>query len=257
MLCLTRPDQKLVALFLPEYNKATGGTYEVKDWPDQSDIEAIALDQSGSRLAIEHTLIQPFVGEKDDAQPFLAAFSRLEQDRALRVPEYDIAVWVPIGSIPKGVKWDYVGVKVREWLLVNKETLPVRRSQQQIPGLPFDLIIVADKIELPGHPGSLSLGRYGMPNTFAEVVRKALCTKLPKLISTQAEKRILLLEKDNLPHGYVEIALSIESMEAEFPDLRHIDQIYVVNTVAWETENVLFFYAVWPGGVGLRFRVNC
>ena len=154
------------------------------------------------------------------------------------------------------MKWDDVGVKVREWLLVNKETLPVDRSQHQIPGLPFDLTIFADKMELPGHPGTLSLGRCEMPNTFAEVVRKALRTKLPKLISTQVEKRILLLEKDNLPHGYGEIAQSIESMEAEFPDLRHIDQIWVVNTVAWETENSLFFYAVWPGGVGLRFRVT-
>lgn len=95
-----------------------------------------------------------------------------------------------------------------------------------------------------------------MPEDFQSVVRKALEDKLPKLAGTHADKRILLLEKDNLPRDYTEFAKVIESLKGEFPDLAKIDEVWVVNTVGWANEGCLFFYRVWPGGVTAKFRVN-
>jgi len=97
--------------------------------------------------------------------------------------------------------------------------------------------------------------RSHMPETLAGVLRKALHDKLSKLLHTPAESRILLLEKDNLPRGYVEIAQTIESLQPEFRDLSKVDAIWVVNTVAWELEGVVWFLKIWPGGVTARFRV--
>jgi hypothetical protein len=108
-----------------------------------------------------------------------------------------------------------------------------------------------------GYPeGRVCVSRSDMPEDFQSVVRKALEDKLPKLAGTHADKRILLLEKDNLPRDYTEFAKVIESLKGEFPDLAKIDEVWVVNTVGWANEGCLFFYRVWPGGVTAKFRVN-
>jgi hypothetical protein len=56
---------------------------------------------------------------------------------------------------------------------------------------------------------------------------------------------VLLLEKDSPPHGCYEIAKEIERAASDFADLKRIDEIWVANTVAWETEGDCSF-VVWP-----------
>jgi hypothetical protein len=108
------------------------------------------------------------------------------------------------------------------------------------------LPITIDKDHLPGNKGKVFVGRYDMPDSLTEVIKQALAKKLGKLIAANAQNRILLIEKDSPPHGYSEIAKVIEDLSANFTDLTRIDQIWVVDTVAWESENYTSFTPVWP-----------
>lgn len=70
----------------------SGRTYKLKERPDVTErkekaIEAIAASEDGRTLAIEHTYVQPFVGERADAVPFQTIFEQLHSDsRALATP---------------------------------------------------------------------------------------------------------------------------------------------------------------------------
>src|SRR5947209_789235 len=101
-------DRKIVSLFLNEYHRLTGSTFKVDTWLDdikgresEKKVEAVALDESGQRLAIEHTRLQPFVDEKEDAHHFHAAFGSLADDESLRLPNYMVTLSLSIGAIPK------------------------------------------------------------------------------------------------------------------------------------------------------------
>ena len=106
-----RRDRRLVNMFLSKY-----GDYATRDYPEDRDrnkraVEVIAEDQNGNSVAIEHTLIQPFIGERDDAQPFSKILEPLDQDNSLAVPGYLITISLPVGAIPRGVNWKEVGTE--------------------------------------------------------------------------------------------------------------------------------------------------
>src|ERR1043165_356573 len=149
-----RRDQILVTMFLDEYNKNNGVVFEVKQWPEQIErnkpaVEAIAVNESGELLAIEHTLLQGFVGEKEDSNRFLKVVGSLENDSSLRLPNYMIDITMRVGAIPKGVNWSAVGTALAEWLKANVRALPLGMSSAVIPNLPMELEIGIHKMELP------------------------------------------------------------------------------------------------------------
>jgi len=254
-----RRDQELVALFLRGYNEKSGSDYRVRSWADEAErqkpaVEAVCEDTAGRLLAIEHTLVQPFWGEKEDTQPFRVVFVPLERDVSLRLPDYDIELWPSVGSIPKGINWAEVGERVKSWFRENRAVFPEGGSTHPVPGLSFQLDVYVQKTRQDD--GFVFVGRSNMPDTLDRVLEKALADKLPKLVAASVNRRILLLEKDGPSRGYVEIGRLIEGYESRFPNLSNVDEIWIVNTVAWESEGALFYYKIWPGGVTLRFRVK-
>jgi hypothetical protein len=254
-------DKLLIGEFLRGYNEHFGTTFQVTELPDHLErqkeaIDAVAKDASGRALAVEHTLIQPFLGEKADAQPLLSVFAPLESDTSLRVAGQAIDVSVPVAAIPKGLDWKAVGARVVVWFRDIRQTLPHGESVHRVPGVGFELTLRIAKDESPYPERRVYVMRSDMPEDFQSVIRKALDDKLSKLAATQADKRILLLEKDNTPRGYTEIGKAIESLRDEFTHLSKVDEIWVANTVAWASESCLFFYRVAPSGVTAKFRLD-
>ena len=73
---MAKRDIELVELFVTHLNTRSESDYRVTALPEVSErtrkaVEAIATDSKGNTIAFEHTLIQPFIGDKQDAQPFL------------------------------------------------------------------------------------------------------------------------------------------------------------------------------------------
>lgn len=217
----------------------------------------MAVGASGHRLAVEHTLIQPFEGQKSDDLPFLKGFERLELDDSLRVPDRLIEVIPPAFAIPKGHNREAVGQRVYDWFQAARLTFADGESEHTIPNLPFELRVVVQTMDIAGTEGVVSVSRL-LPKDrpFIDVLRTALEKKLPKLVATAADKHILLLEDASSAIGFRQVIEGIESCEKEFPELSEVDEIWVVKTAVWKTAGDVWFCHVWPGGVLERFRIQ-
>src|SRR5271163_1715139 len=124
-----RDDIELVKMFLSQFKDGEGKSFTLKARPDVEErkakaVEAIAAADNGCTLAIEHTYIQPFEGQKADDVPFLAVFEQFRKDPSLRLPSRFVDILVPAFAIQKGVDWDHVARKVRQWFVDTASTFP-------------------------------------------------------------------------------------------------------------------------------------
>src|SRR4051794_22051074 len=92
------PEDVFIESFLSAYEDLSWADAD-KDWVDRrvdGGIEMLATRKSdGKTLAIEHTLIQPFVGDIGDFKLFERAFLNIEDDKSLIVPDRWLQVFVP------------------------------------------------------------------------------------------------------------------------------------------------------------------
>jgi len=262
-LAFERDDIELVKLFLSKYKNADGNSYTLEKRPEiverkEKAVEAIAVDKNAHHLAIEHTLIQPFEGKMSDDIPFLTVFEQLRTDPSLRVPNRFIDVLVPAFSIPKGIEWKDVAQKVREWFLSARNTFPAEgETWHKIPNLSFELKVLVQTMELRETRGTLVVGRLLPPGEpFEKVLLKALTNKVPKLVAAPADKHILLFEDDGTAIGFTKITKGIDDSVDDFPDLKKVDGVWVVHTMAWKSSGDVHFCHVWPGGVKERFWIK-
>lgn len=221
------------------------------DWVEEKKdgaVEVIATLPCGSQLALEHTLIQPFVGEKFDSEVFMRAFGRIDKNPALMLSERYLEVVIPVNAIPRGYNWDEVGQDLLEWLLANHTAAPQEGESSHVvlaavssKNGPLALRITLCTMHLPEMAGSCRIVRDKMPADLETVVEKALQTKIPKLVATATHKRILLLERDQIAFGNNEIYRQIVKHAPAFPDLARIDEIWIANTAGLASEQVTYF----------------
>jgi len=252
----------LVDLFLRGYRDREGSSYRVTERPDRVErdrpaIDCIAVNEGNERLAIEHTLVEPFEGQKTDDQGFLAVFERLHHSPELTVPNLLINILVPVGVVPKGVNWKHAGERVVQWFRDTRSKIPAGESDHRIPGLEFDLTVHIEVMEIPDSPGVLVVGRL-LPKAkpFSEVLRAALAAKLLKLVSTLANSHILLLEDASMILGPTIFSREIDAARADFRELDQVDSVWLAHTPVWESEKIVWFLRVWPNGVGDRFEIH-
>jgi len=223
----------------------------VLDWVEEKQdgaVEVIATSADGRQLALEHTLIQPFVGEKFDSEVFIRAFGRIEKNPALVLPERNLDVIIPVNAIPKGYNWDDVGQDLLTWLLTNHTAAPREgEASFTIPvgskakAGPLPLSITLRTMHLPGMAGSCLIARHKMPGDLNSIVEKALRTKIPKLVGAVANKRILLLERDQIGLGDSEVYCKLVMLAPNFPDLARVDEIWIANTSILASEGWAYF----------------
>lgn len=91
-----RRDRQLVVEFVQAYNFVHETAFSIESWPEDEHrntpaVEAIARD--GNRfMAIEHTLAQPFIGERKDSAIFRRVIVPIETDESLLVRGFDVTV---------------------------------------------------------------------------------------------------------------------------------------------------------------------
>jgi len=128
-----RRDKQLVLEFVQAYNCAYGSSFSIESWPEDEcrntpAVEAIAR-QGNQRMAIEHTLAQPFVDEREDSAIFRRVMAPIETDESLLLEGYDVTVTINVGGIPKGVDWGTALGLIREWLSRELPSLPDGRTR--------------------------------------------------------------------------------------------------------------------------------
>ncbi|MFZ0640100.1 MAG: hypothetical protein WAN33_11750 [Candidatus Acidiferrales bacterium] len=211
-------------------------------------------ESDGRTLAIEHTIIQPFAGEKQDLACFQKAFLQIEQDDSLKLPCCRITVFVPVGILEnRKTSRDAIVQSMHRWIRENIATFGWGSANRQCPivskvgELLFETTLTVKMRHLPPNsPGSFFIRRQSIEDdTLANTVEKALREKLPKLVNTKADKRIFLIERQHmnlLPRFILE---KIEERRDSFPSLMHIDEIWIVETP---------FYGTTFGGDWLYFE---
>jgi hypothetical protein len=255
-------DQQLVLHFLSAFNRHHGTSFRVVRRPDEENrqtpaVEAVAADHDWTTVAFEHTLIEPFEGEKDDSNRFMRVFGPLEGNSALMKAGCNINLGVKVGAIPNGVKWDALSIQVREHLVRVIPSLVEGRRVENIPAVDFPLVIEVDVDRHgPDETDHVWVSRMLPTDSLTAIVRRALDRKLRKLVAEPATRHVLLLEKADFVHGHSKIRVAIDSMAHDFPELERVDEIWLVITGSWETENVLFFAELCPNVMDRRLMLD-
>jgi hypothetical protein len=243
--------------------------YEGGDWtgaqlakPDAIDrtkpaVDKLAIRNDGRTLAIEHTIIEPFVGEKEDFAFFEAALLAIEADQSLAVPGRFIQVFVPVGALKGQSKTvrDEIAKSIHDWINSNRLAIAEGRSQAQckIPAVgcspSFEITLTVKAVRLKSasglERGSLHVRRQQIENNLCAVIEKALRRKLPKLVNAKADKRILVLERQHMNLLPEMILEEIEKLRSSFSDLARVDEIWILETP---------FYGTSFGGTYFRFE---
>ena len=255
-------DQQLVLHFLSAFNQHHGTSFRVVRRPDEEKrqtpaVEAVAADDDGTTLAFEHTLIEPFEGEKNDSNRFMRVFGSLEGNADLMKPGYNINLGVRVGAIPNGVNWDAASLQVREHLAKVIPSYGEGHSIEEIPGLGWSLAV---EVGIDRHGADeddhVWISRILPADSLTAIVRRALERKLKKLIAEPAARHVLLLEKADFVHAHSKIRVAIDEMWDDFPELSRVDEIWLVITGSWESENTLFFAELWPNLMDRRLMLD-
>src|SRR5260370_9209806 len=133
----SRREDIFIGLFLSAYeNRSWADALHVQ--PDKIERTKPAVDwlakrkSDGKTLAIEHTIIEPFVGEKADFASFKTAFLAIEGDTSLPVAGRYIRVFVPVGALQyhrKKLARDAIIQSVHRRIKSNRLLLPDRTSK--------------------------------------------------------------------------------------------------------------------------------
>lgn len=241
-------DKDVIRHWVRLYNRLTGSSFQVKDWPDRDsskkNIDAMCCDNAGRTLAIEHTLIEPFEGERADKARFMKTLAPLQHHPSLLQPGYGFTVSSLVNSIPK--RGDVTKELLRQ-LPGVLPTLPEGRNSVVVSAGDWTLELRVDKVRIsPDGPGKFFTGRVDPGDPGAELIVSAFRKKAEKLSASAGDIKILLLEKDAS-------AGTIEGQFEQLPDepgirsfLARVDEIWRVNTVALESENVISANQIWP-----------
>jgi hypothetical protein len=106
-----RSEDKLLELFLSVYeDRGWAGDLSRVEYPERvkdGAVEVIARQlATGRTLAIEHTIIEPFIGEKKDFHENFQELARqLRADDSLMEPGVALYIDARVEVLPKGVPW--------------------------------------------------------------------------------------------------------------------------------------------------------
>lgn len=238
-----REEDALLLLFLSAYEDRTwGGELSTVEYPERvrdGGVELIATQRStGRTLAIEHTVVEPFVGEKRDFHAFKALAEQLKADDALKEPGVALYVDAPVGVLPKKVPWPPIIDEVKAFLRREAGSFGPHwvTCSCPCPSHPQGTIVLRVRRQvLERTTQSLVIVRRHGEMHVIETVRRALERKLPKLAATEADCRILMLECDQ---GFVypeQICADVESLRPEYPGLAQVHQLWICDTATFGT----------------------
>jgi hypothetical protein len=247
-------DSKLIALFLSVYEDGSwAGDLSIRERPEahaDRGVDTVATRKSdGLVLAIEHTLIEPFPGDKDDYyQHFKPLQDKLRADDSFRVPGFVIHVEMPPGALPHGSDWRGIADDITGWVRANQSSFPADAvvlpcPTPHHPSGTLQLRVRRVSLGDSAKTFPLNVQRFGEMRV-GDSVEKALRDKLPKLTSTKADRRLLMLERDQ---GWVTPELvrsEVDRLRGAFPALSSVDELWIMDTAAFGERDVYVAFDV-------------
>lgn len=220
-------------------------------------IDGVATDALGGKLAIEHTLLQPYEGYLEELIRLGIVFDRLWRDPIFRLPNHEFVILLPSRCVPAGVDWKNASDLLASWFLKNAPGFPPGTSKHIISDVPFHLELEVENTCPSFWPeGRVFVSLPKPAGPYKTVISRALSEKSAKLANTPADRRVLLFERVDVIRGYVEICESVDEMKGSFSQMNDIDAIWVAEQITENGATTTFFMKIWPGGVGEKFKVT-
>jgi hypothetical protein len=245
------PERPLIQMFLAGYEQGVwkDATLNWVEETQENAVEVIATRPDGRTLAVEHTLIELFVGEKYDSTIFTKAFEpRIEKNPEFIIPGRALNVMIPVGALVGIKDRDAGGEALLVWMRASHSSIPPGDSEQTIMvggSVPLKVKFRSDVSG--GDEGYCWLARCDKPGNIDKIVEKAIKRKVPKLVRTQADKCILLLQREHISMGDTEILDLIESFAPGYPDIAEVDEIWFANTSIMESEGWVYLSRLHRG----------
>ncbi len=225
-------DKRLIDLFVAGLNRKAGTSYQSPRYPDREDrrtkaVDAMYFDPANGSLAIEHTCLEPFIGATAyERGPLKTVWEPLKQ---APLPEYHISLRVPLKGVVRGSNWGEAASLVNDWFLREKDNFPLGETSFEIPGIQPPLRVKVFTQYIKGYPGSVSIGTYDRAfqdrkQSILPRLKKSLTEKLPKLVRTEADRRVLLIELLDRSLGNLwDLAKITNELKTFFPYLSAVE----------------------------------
>lgn len=245
------PERPLIQMFLAGYDQGVwkDATLNWVEETQENAVEVIATRSDGKTVALEHTLIELFVGEKYDSTIFTGAFEpRIEKNPEFIIPGRALNVMIPVGALVGIKDRDAAGEALLTWMRASHASIPPGDSELTIMvggSVPLKVKFKSD--DSGGDVGYCWLARCDKPGNIDKIVEKAIKRKVPKLVRTQADKSILLLQREHITMGDTEILDLIEKFAPDYPDIAQVDEIWFVNTSIMESEGWVYLSRLHRG----------
>lgn len=243
-------DKQVVRFFLPGYARWSGADFVSVVYPDEQvrdlpAVDAIATERSGRTVAVEHSILQPFPGQKESLHERLEkVFEPLKQKA---VPGRNIMLTVPSDSVKRGQDWGRVAAEVDAWFERVRASFPYGWSFHTIP-TDCEVHIWAECVSMNGNSGVVSImySRPKMDSEFVDVVTMALERKGRKLVSASADRGILLFQREWAAYSIPRLSEIISSLTSRFPDIQKVDEIWLADSWFYTRYGYINFDGVWP-----------
>jgi hypothetical protein len=229
--------RKVISNFLAAYNGAEGAAYTVTGWPDEEDrrgqeVDAYAQSPGFPPLAIEHTAVESFEGEFQDAHRFVTTCGALEDELRPTLPQ-GVELTINRFSFLPGMKWDRIKGAIRDWLLRNVPALPHGRHRPVIVGVPFPVTVTKGDL-----PHKFVVARWAPTD---EEINRGLLTSMKLAVNHKGARlgeyrvtgarSVLLLECGSI---LVSPATVYMAFLAARPFVKHpVDQVWYAHTSSW------------------------
>ncbi len=231
----------------------SGTAVPITDYPDREDRSGKRVEQLWAskthRFAIEHTLLESFVGQITDDAKFTKLIAPIEAQLAGNLPgTYLLGVDVGVSTDAK-VRYDDAQKRICAAVLQAAPNLPVGRAVTlTIENIPFPVHLFRRSAE----GSKLRVKRFASDIEASRLdrVRRALADKCPKLFAARKDGRrsILALESnDGALANYNVVGLAVEQALKERQD--QPDLVMLV-----ETDGGLFYGWVIRNETGIRLR---
>jgi len=244
------PERPLIEMFLAGYEQGEwkGAKLNWVEETEENAVEVIATRDDGKTLALEHTLIELFVGEKYDSTIFTEAFEpRIEKNPEFIISGRALNVMIPVGALVGVKNRDGAGEALLAWMRANHASIPPAESEQTIMMGSVPLKVKFKSDDSGSSVGYCWLARCDKPGNLDQIVEKAIKRKVPKLVRTQANKRILLFQREHISMGDTEILALIETVAPQYPELAKVDEIWFANTSIMESEGWVYLSRLHRG----------
>jgi hypothetical protein len=255
-------ERQILAKFVEKYSLLSSAEYSIIAWPEDEnrntkECECLAeAHDNASVLAIEHTEVETFTGQKKDNSDFSRVLTGWADE--LSWPNFCIRIFVPTFALKKGSNWKQVSESLRQFISTSAENLPFGSQDHTINGIPFPVTIQKLIIE---HGSGVSFGRFaparGADEELVDDFVRALREKRLKFANYSDPKyrRILLIESQDYALTSTELLYKCYRRACQTETAMEIDEIWLLRTFE-STRGTDHMFFCFRGPVELCRKAN-